>query len=429
MSQWVEYFEEHQIHQTIQSITELFAAIEDKYTFEPIELEVFERLRQINRILASTLETIDPFFVPKTVLEAINKSVQNQIAQLTAFNNDSNIQHFVAANARADEILVQIRNLFAPQTFKDVEGLREAVSSFRKSVGQHQRNVDEQFETASEKLKSLEERIEESNKEVQSQKSRLDTAISDFQQQFSKAEDSRREQFTKAEKERDEGISGLLETNKIAAADLLSNHQGAFEKFMKSSGSRRKTLEDEFSNSAKEIVSKLELYKTQAENLLQVIGNTGMTGGYQKVANDERDTARKWERIAVGAMAALILFALYAFWLSTHSDFNWTLLGARALVVIPLSVLAGYAAHEAHKHREVERRNRQMELELASINPYLAALPDTTQHDVKRLLAERFFAQREIIKSDGKNNAPSPANIVDIAKIAVEKTIETLAKK
>ncbi len=83
----------------------------------------------------------------------------------------------------------------------------------------------------------------------------------------------------------------------------------------------------------------------------------------------------------------LIIFGLFAFLLAHQENFNWHFLAARAMAVIPLGVFAAYAAHKAEQHRQIERNSRKMELELAAINPYLAALPDETQHEVKRLLA------------------------------------------
>jgi phosphotransferase system glucose/maltose/N-acetylglucosamine-specific IIC component len=91
-------------------------------------------------------------------------------------------------------------------------------------------------------------------------------------------------------------------------------------------------------------IAVLETRKEEAHKLVQVIGNTGMTGGYQRVADAAHVTAKNWERIAVGAMVGLIAFALYAFLHAVESEFKWGVFAARVFVAITCGILATYAA-------------------------------------------------------------------------------------
>ena len=52
---------------------------------------------------------------------------------------------------------------------------------------------------------------------------------------------------------------------------------------------------------------------------------------------------------------------------------------------------AAYAANESSKHRERERLNRKVHLELASIDAYLVLLPEDQRNNIKGNLAEKFF--------------------------------------
>ena len=72
-----------------------------------------------------------------------------------------------------------------------------------------------------------------------------------------------------------------------------------------------------------------------------------------------------------------------------------------------------------------------MELELAALNPYLATLPNETQYEVKRLLAERFFANDgskvESVKLPEQTGNPS-----ELLKPALENiklVLEAITKK
>jgi len=66
---------------------------------------------------------------------------------------------------------------------------------------------------------------------------------------------------------------------------------------------------------------------------------------------------------------------------------------AKAAIAVPFAALAGYAISESSRHREQERINRQVELQLASLDAYLVTLPQPEQDRIRAHLAERFFGE------------------------------------
>jgi hypothetical protein len=60
--------------------------------------------------------------------------------------------------------------------------------------------------------------------------------------------------------------------------------------------------------------------------------------------------------------------------------------------VVPKSAAGRiYAAAESRQHRSSEHLNRRMELQLASIDPYLVLLPEDRRQDMKAQNFDRFF--------------------------------------
>ena len=165
--------------------------------------------------------------------------------------------------------------------------------------------------------------------------------------------------------------------------------------------------------------------KQRAEQLVHVIGNTGMVGGYQKIANDERRVALRWNFVAVIAFILLIGFAIFAFFATSGGDVSWQTFGARLFVAATFGILAAYAARQAIGHEAVERASRRLELSLASIDPYLVGLPEETQHQVKKELAMRFFGEMPATDNKGEEVSGTSA---DLLRMAIE-TINDLAKK
>ena len=58
-----------------------------------------------------------------------------------------------------------------------------------------------------------------------------------------------------------------------------------------------------------------------------------------------------------------------------------------------LGIPAWYCAGESSKHRKVEQRNRRLELELASLMPFLETLTPEARQKVIETLSAKYFGQ------------------------------------
>ena len=116
-----------------------------------------------------------------------------------------------------------------------------------------------------------------------------------------------------------------------------------------------------------------------------------MTGDYQRNAEDQRKAADRWRLAAialfvVGAGAVALLLGFLA-----PDELGVAGTVRRATVALLVLAPAYYAAQQSREHRHLERRYRSMELELASMNPYLELLPEELQQALKAELASRYF--------------------------------------
>jgi len=166
--------------------------------------------------------------------------------------------------------------------------------------------------------------------------------------------------------------------------------------------------------------------KKQAENIVGVIGDTGIVGGFQKYANKERRSAQFWKIIAFLSFSGLIIFGIISFKLTVGTDFNWGVLGARLFAASTFGILAAYAARLADKHDFSEKLNRKMELELASIDPYIVNLPEDLQNEIKKQLSDKLFGQYDVLKSHKEETITK--NTFDIIKSSLETLNEAIKK-
>ena len=431
MSEWVQRLEAHPVNDEVKAFDTLLSELESIAAENPQAISQFSRLQQVNRLLQQRLQSIEPVLVPLSVLNNLQSYVQHERTEVSQYRANQNVGHLHNANSHADAVLTQLGTMIYPATPSDIEGVRDAVASFRKSAGQYLRYVEDEHSSLQEKMKALSDHLQQATTEVNSQKSRLDTAISQFQQQFSQAEETRREQYAKAESGREEKFALALKEREEqfqSVEDELSDEFGralnercaAFDQFLVKSNDESVEQRVQLENDTSSLIEQLIEKKARAEELVHVIANTGMVGGYQRVANEERLVARIWEGLAVISMGGLVGFAVYAFFSTLHDDFKWGVFLARAFVALTFGILAGYAARQAEKHHQVERRNRRAELELASIGPFLSELPEGERNEVKRRLAARLFGNTDDMGGGARPVEPSDEVLKGLQELAAQ---------
>lgn len=263
---------------------------------------------------------------------------------------------------------------------------------------------------------------------AKAQESRI-TEFADAQrqraEQFTAAEEERAEQFAAAHEERaeqfkaaqDERTTEFDEQTRVigeAIEEIKTEIETAKTTTIEG---LRKSLTDTttgFSEAAEEQLREIRRRREEAEKLLGIIGNVGITSGYQKAANEARIISWIWQVVALGAMGGLIFVAWQAFLpaIDKQQTFLWGAFAGRVFVTLTFGVLAGYAAHQANHYQDRERRNRKTALELESLGPYLASLPDTKQEEFRLLMADRTFGREE------PNGLPerAPTNVTEILK-------------
>ena len=105
---------------------------------------------------------------------------------------------------------------------------------------------------------------------------------------------------------------------------------------------------------------------------------------------------------------------------SINGGIDLSTLLARFAIAISISVPALYTARESARHRTNADRAKQVELELASLSPFLETLPDDEKDKIISQLTPKYFG---ILPDDHKVESP-----VDITKI-IEKLTDGLVRK
>jgi hypothetical protein len=114
----------------------------------------------------------------------------------------------------------------------------------------------------------------------------------------------------------------------------------------------------------------------------------------------------------VGSLVALIVFAYTTFLPVVPGTFSWEGFAGRVFLSATVGVLAAYAASQADKFLEMERRNRKLALELEALGPFLAPLPTEFQDKFRLEIGDRSFGRQDLGLS--KRGDKSPATVIDV---------------
>lgn len=464
MSQWTERIKTHQIWTELNL---LGPAIDQAASREGNDITVIdglERLRAVLGFCGKRLAAVDPFLLEPRPLTTLNTALTNARTEIETFITDGIAAHIANANVKADELLAALPAILAPTSSDELTVISESVSSYRAALEKHlqealamQLKLNAASDANGVKLADLE-------KTLTAEQQRLATLVSDYQTQFSTAQDKRASEFAAVQADQQTKNAALMSENQTqfsaaqdartsGYAEVQRDNQEKFTALIADYIQKLKEQNDDFTNqhqtaaethqanlvtlkadyeqSAKAILDQINIYKNQVEKLVGVIGNLGVTSGYLRVANHARYMLYLWQFLTIFALGCLIVVAyVMAFHPATPPAIPqgaspvafptvsdavfYQGLATRIFLSITFGIFAAYAAKQASKFLGMEQRNRKLALELEALGPYIAPLPVEMQHRFRADLGERSFG---IPDSDStKPNESDPVSVIDILK-------------
>lgn len=166
-----------------------------------------------------------------------------------------------------------------------------------------------------------------------------------------------------------------------------------------------------------EKLESLNKSKEEAARIVQVVGNTGITGNYQKIAVAEGKQANFWRWVTVVFFCMGIFIAAVTFWKFLHEPFSpetaWSAL-IRLVYAVAITAPAWYSAKESARHRTNADRAKQTELELASFGPFIELMTEEKKNEIREELTKRYFGNQA-----SEHTAEPPISIQKLADIAM----------
>jgi hypothetical protein len=395
MTPWRNLFENPQLPAKLsEAIDTLQAASMDNV--DALSLEKYSRLLKALRFIRGRLKSVDPELVSQTSLTNLGTWITTVAGHIQNFVGTVNSTYLDNANSTADSMLDVVRS-FRVTPKADEQAIGAATAAFTEKAVEEIGRVQESRKEAISELAVLKRDItqaksavEESNKTIESQKARLDQSIAEFQKQFSQTEAKRAADFQTAVSKLNDDVS-----NQITEFDTQ------FQKDKEERLKETTELHNQFSEENQAFFTKMEERKKQVDEIFGAIGSASLAGHFKATADKQEAAANQFRWLALILMAIMVALASFAFYFTiSHPTADWRLFVFRFATTLILAVPAFYAAKESARHRDRERHLRRSHLELASIDAYLALLPEDKRNELKEKLTEKFFGQSESVVKD-----------------------------
>lgn len=385
-------FAQHPVHATLEAVLKTVGEANLALS-DPIAIAAMERFRKVAEYAKGCLAAVDPDLCSLQALDAVLSAVSPMQGSFQSFLSG---QDWNQLNNSAD-LLLNSLNLLPRFDVPDgvrlySDQLHRYQTATETAIARSKAQVDEvagrSNETA-QKLASFDQRLAQYDQQIEAQKTRVDALIAQQQTQFNDLENGRQAKFADAQSEMRKQADSTIASAHAAVAELLRDQETA------ATATGR-----ELSSKAQAVVADLDSQRDRAAKIVGIIGNTGITGHYQRIADREYRSANFWRWAAVGFSALAVLSVM---WIVAHvgtDGFSWQIAIFRLAVGLACSAPAIYCARESGRHRRNELRNRRIELELASISAYLERLPAEKSQKIIEELAPQYFGNGDHEQDD-----------------------------
>lgn len=454
MNRWSEQLKNHPVHEAINQLEVWVSTEFDDISEE--ELSERNRFMKVIGLHKEVLQDIDADIIPFNQLDGLNKQLRTaQIwNQAHSYSENNNIAHLKAANDHLSTLLTQLCLLIPLVENERDSSKRDDTESFEYGF----RALIKKKEALEQELTKLKVDIEKYGSDVadltsitEERKKETDAALSQWQQQFSDAQDKRSDNFN-------DWKNGIEKETKKTTTTIISNTDKEVATFKEKIEVTLDQLESDSNTKHKAI---LELY--------ELASGDSISGGYAQTANKERSQSNFWRFISYVFIIAAVVWLYTAYQQSgitlvnqpsevinqpaqemfdlkdtskvenrgaieevtrdkvvnniteeknseksSTSRYLWQHILLSFSLTGVLLFGAGYAARQAHSHRSTEQKTRWFALQVKALDPYISSMSPDDQRDLKKQLADKFFNGIENSSVDDKSSldTDSPSSII-----------------
>ena len=198
MSRWTEQLENHPIQETLK---QLKACVESELKdADDVEFVERRRFQKIISAFQNALEQVDPEVITFSQIDALNNYLTKNVSpQATAYQTSGAVQDLTNANNQLDSQLAQLALLQPFSKGKKQKSvtakLETVVDDFAQAVAYKKKELETQIGELSQKITQQDKKQGELADLIETRRQETDAQISEWQKQFSEAQESRNIDF------------------------------------------------------------------------------------------------------------------------------------------------------------------------------------------------------------------------------------------
>jgi hypothetical protein len=407
------------VHETLKALDASLTEAKGVALGLPDALSIVQRVSSVTGFAQNRLQQADATLVSLSLLNSMNQSGTAANGEVRNFITNKNAAHLDNASNQADAIVQSSSAVPVLSTRADARGLVADIGNLRATSAEALAHWQADAAQLTQHYAEARRASDALRSEIDAQKGVLTQAITQYQTTFSQSEESRQAQFITAQQSRAEEAEKNVSSRKQQFEDQVDKQREAFDVLRQELVTTSTEFFEESKDTATQNLAVIDGLRGKAEGLLGVIGTTGVVSGYKRVADQEQLTARTWAIIAALAFVGLIVMACVAFLPSLEGEFSWGAFAGRIYVSLTFGLLAAFAAYQSEQHFSVERRARRLEIELASLGPFIAEFTQPEQTELKRALVERIFGQQEAPTHLNGSDRVTTGTVKDLVELGV----------
>jgi hypothetical protein len=408
--------ENHSLYNTLNTYFSNLEKVENDEEFLASITEyctaTLNRVSTILNIVKDYINSIDPYLFRKVNLDNILRDLNNINSILINYkiqlNNDKNLNNI---NNLLDNIIANIATISPYKVNADFENIKESAISFRRAVGVHKALLQREQENIENKIKEIDNKFINLNDSFSGLQNAMEASLNKFKEQYDELHqkfienqenrstkfveqlNNMKNEFDKKIKDFQNNLEEIKSSVEIKLQEKISDFESKFQTIIEQSEQKKDAYDQT-----------LEQHKQQVENLVGIISTSSISGHYKKVADQKRTATIFWQIFTIISFIGTIGFGIYAFIFSDET-IDWPSLISRIVVTGALGSLTGYSARQAAKNEQEQNYNRKIEVELKTLNPYIASFSSEEQTKLKEQLFPYIFGTAKNNNNNSENNS------------------------
>ena len=386
-------------HIVFEKLEQLKQALLEEKAKEKMGVEHFSFFDTARLYILDRLKLTIPVLVQETELANLASEIEQGTVQINTFWGNENIGHITNAINNYNSAINRVRSFPMPLSKGDFD-FSKVIASFQKNIEQAYKSIENKNKELQESLKTTQQDLENKNTQIialqqqlANKETEIQNVLTSYNTEFETIKTNNNTTFETEKKKFNDNIEADRKTFK----ELIDTDKEAYKKEYEK---QKADLEKQTADTITDLQSKLE----DAKRIVDIVGNIGVTGNYQKIAEQHKKSANNFRLIALGFMVVMSGLLIYSIIDLSNADFNLYKSLVRILAASVLTYPAVYASRESTKHRNLETHNRNLELELASIGPFIELLPETKKEAIKEELVKKYFGQQSNFHSAKKDD-------------------------